>query len=75
MRAESALNERNSRTSVPAVCAAVLLCLCMLLALLLPPVPAACERAGSTWEDRLDAARKAAHLWNIGKVVRSDIGE
>ena len=57
MRAESALNERNSRTSVPAVCAAVLLCLCMLLALFLPPVPAAGESAGSTWEERLDAAR------------------
>ena len=25
--------------------------------------------------ERLDAARKAAHLWNIGKVVRGDIGE
>ena len=25
--------------------------------------------------ERLEAARKAAHLWNIGKVVRSDIGE
>ena len=28
-----------------------------------------------TPEDRMDAAKKAAHLWNIGKVVRSDIGE
>ena len=26
-------------------------------------------------EDRKDAAGKAAHLWNIGKVVRADIGE
>ena len=26
-------------------------------------------------EDRTDAARKAAHLWNIGKVIRGDIGE
>ena len=26
-------------------------------------------------EDRFEAARKAAHLWNIGKVVRGDIGE
>ena len=26
-------------------------------------------------EERTEAARKAAHLWNIGKVVRSDIGE
>ena len=26
-------------------------------------------------EEREDAARKAAHLWNIGKVVRADIGE
>ena len=25
--------------------------------------------------DRADAARKAAHLWNIGKVVRVDISE
>lgn len=28
-----------------------------------------------TEAERLEAARKAAHLWNIGKVVRSDIGE
>ena len=26
-------------------------------------------------EERFEAARKAAHLWNIGKVVRGDIGE
>ena len=25
--------------------------------------------------ERLEAAKKAAHLWNIGKVVRSDISE
>ena len=25
--------------------------------------------------ERAGAARKAAHLWNIGKVVRGDIGE
>ena len=25
--------------------------------------------------ERVDAARRAAHLWNIGKVVRADIGE
>lgn len=28
-----------------------------------------------TPEERFDAASKAAHLWNIGKVVRSGIGE
>ena len=26
-------------------------------------------------EDRLEAAKQAAHLWNIGKVVRSDLSE
>ena len=26
-------------------------------------------------EERAEAAQKAAHLWNIGKVVRGDIGE
>ncbi len=26
-------------------------------------------------EDRLDAAKKVAQLWNRGKVVRSDLGE
>ena len=26
-------------------------------------------------EERPEAARKAAYLWNIGKVVRADIGE
>ena len=26
-------------------------------------------------KDRFSAARSAAHLWNIGKVVRGDIGE
>lgn len=26
-------------------------------------------------QERDEAARKAAHLWNIGKVVRGDIGE
>ena len=26
-------------------------------------------------EDRKKAAAEAAHLWNIGKVVRSDMGE
>ena len=28
-----------------------------------------------TPEERMEAAGKAAHLWNIGKVVRGDIGE
>ncbi|MBR6424661.1 MAG: Lar family restriction alleviation protein [Oscillospiraceae bacterium] len=28
-----------------------------------------------TPEERMDAARKAAQLWNMGKVVRADIGE
>ncbi len=28
-----------------------------------------------TPEERVEAARKAANLWNMGKVVRSDIGE
>ena len=28
-----------------------------------------------TPEERTEAAGKAAHLWNIGKVVRGDIGE
>ena len=28
-----------------------------------------------TEEEREDAARKAAHLWNIGKVLRGDVGE
>ena len=28
-----------------------------------------------TPEERIEAARMAAHLWNIGKVVRGDIGE
>ena len=28
-----------------------------------------------TPEERLEAAEKAAHLWNIGKVIRSDNGE
>ena len=28
-----------------------------------------------TPDEREDAAGKAAHLWNIGKVVRGDIGE
>ena len=31
--------------------------------------------AFKTPEDREEAARSAAHLWNIGKVVRSDISE
>ncbi len=31
--------------------------------------------AYKTPEQRLEAARSAAHLWNIGKVVRSDPGE
>ena len=26
-------------------------------------------------EERLDAARRAVHTWNIGKVIRSDVGE
>ena len=26
-------------------------------------------------EERRDAAKKAAYVWNIGKVVRGDIGE
>ena len=28
-----------------------------------------------TPEDRVAAARKAAHLWNIGKIMRGNIGE
>ena len=28
-----------------------------------------------TEEQRKEAAKTAAHLWNIGKVVRGDIGE
>ena len=28
-----------------------------------------------TPEARLDAAQKAAHLWNIGKVLRSNAGD
>ena len=28
-----------------------------------------------TSEERLSSAKKAAHLWNIGKVLRSDPGE
>ena len=28
-----------------------------------------------TPEQRLEAARQAAHLWNIGKVIRADPGE
>ena len=28
-----------------------------------------------TPEDRMDAAKKAAHLWNIGKVIRQENGE
>ena len=28
-----------------------------------------------TPEDRMDAAKKAAHLWNIGKVVKSGVGD
>ena len=28
-----------------------------------------------TPEERIVAANQAAHLWNIGKVVRADIGE
>ncbi len=26
-------------------------------------------------EERIVAAKKAAHLWNIGKVIRSDLSE
>ena len=26
-------------------------------------------------EDRLEAAKKAAGVWNLGKVIRSDLGE
>ena len=26
-------------------------------------------------EDRREAALRAAHVWNIGKVIRSDLGE
>ena len=33
------------------------------------------EFAYSGPEDRADAARKAAHVWNIGKVIRSENGE
>ena len=29
----------------------------------------------NTPEERREAARKAVHLWNIGKVVRCNIGE
>ena len=28
-----------------------------------------------TPEDRMDAAKKAAHLWNIGKVIRANAGD
>ena len=28
-----------------------------------------------TPQERLEAARKVAHLWNIGKVMRSNIGD
>ncbi|MCR5761394.1 MAG: Lar family restriction alleviation protein [Sphaerochaetaceae bacterium] len=37
-----------------------------------------CHTAESPYEDeehRLEAAKKAAHQWNIGKVLRSDPGE
>ena len=33
------------------------------------------ECAYKTPSERLEAARKVAHLWNIGKVIRSDPGE
>ena len=33
------------------------------------------EFAFRTKEERRDAAMKAAHVWNIGKVIRSDLGE
>jgi len=44
---------------------------------------AACTECGSqtaafefkTPAESAQAARKAAHLWNIGKVVRADLGE
>lgn len=28
-----------------------------------------------TEEERLDAAERAAHLWNIGKVMKTGVGE
>ena len=34
---------------------------------------APCEYHGA--KDRVEAARKVAHLWNIGKVMRGGIGE
>ena len=33
------------------------------------------EFAYNSPEERADAARKAAHVWNLGKVIRSDLGE
>ena len=46
-------------------------------------VYAMCAQCGSqtapfefnTPEEREEAARKAAHLWNMGKVIRADLGE
>ena len=28
-----------------------------------------------TPEDRIEAARHAAHMWNIGKIIRGGVGE
>ena len=33
------------------------------------------EYAYKTEEDRYEAARKAAHTWNIGKVIKCEPGE
>ena len=33
------------------------------------------EFAYSNPEERVTAARRAAYVWNIGKVIRSDLGE
>lgn len=33
------------------------------------------EIAYRTPEERTEAARKAAHLWNIGKILRSNAGD
>ena len=58
MRSESAATGQSSRTSALSVCVAVLLCLCFIPAVILAAMPAASgESAGSTWEERLEAAR------------------
>ena len=51
--------ERNRYPSALSACVAVLLCLCTFLTVMLEAVPAAFgESAGSTWEERLEAARE-----------------